>query len=158
VISDLQIKLASLADAAAIAGMSRSEIEYGLPWGWTAERVARVMRDPTVNVAVVRRSSGFAAFGIMKYGDDRAHLALFAVHAAHRRAGVGSVLLAWLEDVARVAGIATITAEARIDNANGMAFYEHHGFVQTARVAHMYHGKLDGVRLVKRLAVEVSQI
>jgi len=150
-ITDLQIELASLADAAAIADMSRSEIEYGLPWGWTASRVARVMRDPTVNVAVVRRSSGFAAFGIMKYGDDRAHLALFAVHAAHRRAGVGSTLLDWLETVARVAGISTITAEARMDNANGISFYEHHGFAQTARISRMYHGKLDGVRLVKRL-------
>ena len=157
-ITNLQIGLASAADVAVIADMSRSEIEYGLPWGWTAARVARVMRDATVNVAVVRRSSGFAGFGIMKYGDDRAHLALFAVHAAHRRAGVGSALLAWLEEVARVAGIVTITAEARIDNASGMAFYEHHGFVQTGRIAHMYHGQLDGVRLVKRLAVEVSRI
>ena len=101
-ISDLEIELATLADAATIAEMSRLEIEYGLPWGWTATRVARMLRDPEVNVAVVRRAGRFAAFGIMKYGDERAHLLLFAVHAEHRRAGVGGALLAWLEEPLRV--------------------------------------------------------
>ncbi|MDB5801284.1 MAG: hypothetical protein JWL63_2223 [Rhodocyclales bacterium] len=155
-IGDLQIELASLTDAVSIADMSRSEIEYGLPWGWTAARVARVMRDPTVNVAVVRRGGSLAAFGIMTYGEERAHLMLFAVHAAHRRAGIGSALLAWLEAVARAAGIVTITAEARLDNASGIAFYRSNGYLQIAKVAKMYHGELDGVKLQKRFYVDQS--
>ena len=153
-IGDLQIELADLADATLIADMSRSEIEYGLPWGWTTSRVMKLMRDEAANVAVVRRSGGFAGFGIMKYGEERAHLLLFAVHAAHRRAGVGSALLTWLEEVARVAGISITTAEARLDNANGIAFYRRHGYLQIGTVAKMYNGEMDGVKLQKRFYVD----
>jgi ribosomal-protein-alanine N-acetyltransferase len=102
----------------------------------------------------VHRAGGFAGFGIMKYGDERAHLMLFAVHAAHRRAGVGSALLAWLETVARAAGISTITAEARLDNANGIAFYRRLGYLQIGTVPKMYNGALDGVKLQKRFYVD----
>jgi ribosomal-protein-alanine N-acetyltransferase len=52
-------------------------------------------------------------FGIMKYDDDVAHLLLFAVREDARRQGVGSALLAWLEQVALVAGVRRFVVEAR---------------------------------------------
>ena len=38
-----------------------------------------------------------------------------------------------------------------MDNADGIAFYRTRGYTQRARVARMYHGLVDGVRLEKRL-------
>src|SRR3954468_4885369 len=46
VISNLTIRLAAAPDAAAIAALSRDEIEHGLPWTWREPRVRRAIADP----------------------------------------------------------------------------------------------------------------
>jgi ribosomal-protein-alanine N-acetyltransferase len=148
---EIPIRLAGLADATAIAAMSASEIEYGLPWRWTPPRIARAIRHASTNVAVVGPPQALVAFGIMSYADEVAHLQLFAVRAASRRRGVGSALLVWLEEVAWAAGIPTIRLEARYDSAAARAFYRSHGYRETGTVPGMYCGVADGVRLEKAL-------
>src|SRR5205085_5379131 len=73
------IRLATLRDARAIAEMSRDEIETGLAWSWTPERVRLSIRDRATNVAVAHEGQLLVGFGIMKYGDEKAHLSLLAV-------------------------------------------------------------------------------
>jgi len=148
---DIAIRLAGVADAAAIAAMSASEIEYGLPWRWTPPRIARAIGHPATNVAVVGAPPSLVGFGIMSYADEVAHLQLFAVRAANRRSGIGSALLVWLEQVAWAAGIPTIRLEARCDSAAARAFYRRHGYRETGTVPGMYCGVADGVRLEKAL-------
>ena len=97
----LSVRLATRDDAAAIAAMSRDEIERGLPWSWTEARVARAIGDPETNVIVAGPEGLLAGFGIMSYKGDEAHLLLFAVAITQRRRGVGSAILEWLERVAR---------------------------------------------------------
>ena len=65
VIADFQIHLATRWDATAIAEMSKADIEYGLPWGWTPRRVSKAMKNPATNDAVVRKQGVLVAFGIM---------------------------------------------------------------------------------------------
>ena len=151
-----RIELARCADAAAIAAMSRDAIEHGLGWRWTSQRVLRVMRDDAINVIVARtRATPVVGFAIMQYqdaGDDEAaHLLLFAVSLSHRRRGIGTALLRWLEATALTAGIGTICLEARLSNAEARAFYGHHGFREMGRVRGMYRGVEDGVRIAKDL-------
>lgn len=150
-ISNHPIRLANNADAISIALLSRDEIEHGLPWGWTASRVREAIDDAATNVAVVREKNRVAAFGIMQYDDHTAHLLLLAVQPARRRAGVGGRMLAWLEKVARTAGIARIKAEVRADSAVARRFYRKQGYRETGYVAGMYDRALDGVRLEKAL-------
>jgi [ribosomal protein S18]-alanine N-acetyltransferase len=148
----LQIRLATPADAVAIAALSRTAIEHDLPWRWTPPRVRRSIADAATNVIVARYDDGsFAGFGVMKYGDDAAHLLLFAVRANARRRGVGSALLAWLERVALAAGVTRLQLEARERNAGALAFYRRHGWHVTASIAGMYLGLEDGVRLEKSI-------
>jgi [ribosomal protein S18]-alanine N-acetyltransferase len=147
------IRLATRDDARAIAELSRTQIEHGLPWRWTPPRVQRAIGDAQTNVCVAAPDGRVIGFGIMIYADESAHLSLLAVDPAARRLGVGSALLQWLEQVARVAGMACIRLEARHDNAAALAFYRRHGYVQTGTVAGMYLGVADGVRLEKALAV-----
>jgi len=144
-----KIQLATLDDAVAIGEMSEADIEYGLPWHWTPPRIVRAIENSSTNVAVARDQTGLVAFGIMKYADELAHLLLFAVRESRRRSGVGSALLAWLEDVARTAGITTIRAEARADNSAARAFYQKHGYKEISKVLGMYSGIEDGVCLEK---------
>jgi [ribosomal protein S18]-alanine N-acetyltransferase len=150
-IDGITIRLATRADAAAIAAMSRDDIEYGLPWGWHEERVAASIADPETNVAVSGSTGAIIAFGIMSYLDEDAHLLLFAVRRAHRRRGIGSAILAWLEEAARVAGAQRIRVESRRENVAARSFYNEHGYHELAIKERMYSGVVDGVRLAKYL-------
>jgi ribosomal-protein-alanine N-acetyltransferase len=143
------IRLATRADAAAIAEMSRDLIERGLGWSWTRERVLRSLRHPDTNAIVAVRDADRAGFGIMKYGDDEAHLLLLAVKPSHRRCGVASEMLAWLERSAEVAGVGRITLEARASNDGARAFYRRHGYAQAQLLPGYYGGRETSVRMVK---------
>ena len=150
-IADTTVRLATLADAAEIASMSRDYIERGLPWGWTGNRVAKAIDNPDTNVAVVGPRGALVAFGIMFYAEDDAHLLLFAVRRSSRRRGIGTAVLAWLEAVARTAGARRIRAEARLDNLSARAFYRERGYVERGIRQGMYGGSADGVHLEKWL-------
>jgi len=151
VISDLAIRLAMPCDAAAIAALSRAEIEHGLPWTWQPARVRHAIGDPDTNVVVVGPPGAIAGFGIMFHADDDAHLLLFAVHRAQQRRGVGSALLQWLEAGAQAAGATRIRVEARRDNVAARSFYNEHGYHEGDVVRRMYSARLDGVQLQKWL-------
>jgi [ribosomal protein S18]-alanine N-acetyltransferase len=147
------VRLAALSDAAMIAEMSRDYIEYGLGWSWTPARVLAAIRERATNTAVVAQGEDLAAFGIMHYGDDTAHLALLAVRPNLQQRGLGALLLNWLEKPALVAGIECIRLEARADNPNALAFYRKQGFREASRMPGYYRGAVDAVRMEKRLGV-----
>jgi ribosomal-protein-alanine N-acetyltransferase len=153
-ITDASIRLATPRDAAAIAAMSRDQIEQGLGWSWTEARVARAIGDPDTNVAVVRDGSSLVAFGIMSYREDAAHLLLFAVRRSQQRRGIGSIVLRWLEAVARTAGARRIHVECRRDNDGARNFYGEHGYHEQVISAGYYGGIKDAVRLEKWFAVD----
>jgi ribosomal-protein-alanine N-acetyltransferase len=151
-LTDHRIALAERTDAQRIALMSRDHIEAGLGWSWDAARVRRNLSEPATNVAVVRDGHGvLQAFGIMRYGDDDAHLLLFAVESQWRRQGLGTALLDWLEQVARAAGAVRIELECRESNVAALAFYAKQGFVQTRLMPGYYQGRESSVRMRKLL-------
>ena len=150
-LSNLTIRLATRADAAAIAALSRDEIEHGLPWTWREPRVRRAIADPDTNVIVAGPPGAVVAFGVMYYAEDDAHLLLFAVHRSQQRRGVGSALLQWLEEAAVAAGAQKIRVEARMDNEAARSFYNERGYHESGILRRMYSGRLDGVRLEKWL-------
>ena len=143
------IRFATRADALVIAEMSRDYIEAGLGWSWTRERILRSLRHRDTNAIVAVRDADRAGFAIMKYGDDEAHLLLLAVEPAHRRCGVGSAMVEWLERCAEVAGIGRISLEARASNEAARAFYRRHGYTQAQLLPGYYGGRETSVRMVK---------
>jgi [ribosomal protein S18]-alanine N-acetyltransferase len=147
----LSVRFATRDDAAAIAAMSRDEIEKGLPWSWTEGRVANAIANPDTNVIVAGPASALTGFGIMVYRDETAHLSLFAVAAPHRRQGVGSALLEWLETVAREAGVPRINVECRRTNDAARNFYGEHGYHELAISRRYYRGVEDAIVLEKHL-------
>jgi [ribosomal protein S18]-alanine N-acetyltransferase len=148
-----RVELATPGDAAAIAAMSRDQIEQGLGWSWNEPRVRRAILNPDVNVAIVRDSGAIAAFGIMSYRDDAAHLLLFAVRRSQQRRGLGSVLLNWLEEVAQAAGLPRIHVECRRNNVAARNFYGEHGYHEQVIDKGYYSGVEDAIRLEKWLAL-----
>src|SRR3569832_1317614 len=143
------IRLAKIGDAQAIAEMSRDEIEAGLAWSWTPARVRRSIADRSINVVVAQAARSIVGFGIMQYGDEKAHLSLLAVRASRREHGVGRDLLDWLEECARAAGLERIELEARADNPDALAFYGLQGYRRFDTVHGYYQGRVDAHRLAK---------
>lgn len=150
-ISIPNISLATALDARGIAAMSRQYIEYGLGWSWTRERVLKAIHDRETNVAVIHEQGLLLAFGIMSYGERKAHLVLLAVDPEHRKRGLGATVLAWLEKCAITAGLERIQLEARADNPGAIAFYEEQGYSAIGLVPGYYRGTVDAVRLEKTL-------
>ena len=148
---DPPIRLARPQDAQDIAEMSRNLIETGLPWTWRAGRVLVAIRNPETNVAIVRPDAELAAFGIMEYLEADAYLALFAVRPSSQRRGIGSSLLRWLEESARVAGAGRIRVETRRDNAPARTFYNELGYHEVAIKGGRYSDGVDGRLLEKWL-------
>ena len=151
------IRFATRADALAIAEMSRDLVEQGLGWSWTKERVLRSLRHPDTNAIVALPhgcEAGHVGFAIMKYGDEAAHLLLLAVRPAEARRGIGTAMLRWLEESARVAGIARITLEARAGNAAAGSFYRRLGYSTSQLLPGYYGGRETSVRMIKTLHLE----
>lgn len=150
-IANHQIGLAHADDAAYIAALSKDAIEHGLTWSWTPQRVLRSVQDVATNTIVAKTGGVPAGFAIMKYRDEDAHLLLMAVDASHRRGGVGSALVQWLETTVQVAGIRTIRVEARENNVIARAFYKALGYRETQVLRGYYEGRYDAVVLKKTM-------
>lgn len=151
-----EIRLACQPDAYHIAEMSRDYIEYGLGWSWTPARVTKAVQHDSTNVVVVTRSDVIAAFGIMEYADEHAHLNLLAVHPDHRMQGLGGWVFKWLEKCAVVAGNRRVLVEARVDNPTALTFYRSQRFTEVGRIKGYYRGRVDAIRLEKQLSVQRS--
>jgi ribosomal protein S18 acetylase RimI-like enzyme len=155
------LRLATPADAREIAEMSRDLIEQGLTWSWTPARVQHFIMGSDSSVVVARRErrrapstaiSGVAAFAIMHFGDDVAHLNLLAVAPEYRRQGLGRQLMDWLTLTAVEAGVFNINLELRTQNAEARAFYVSLGFAEQGVVQGYYQGREAALRMSRRLA------
>ncbi len=93
-----------------------------------------------------------AAFAIMHFGDDVAHLNLLAVAPEHRRQGLGSQLMDWLTRTAVEAGVFRINLELRTHNEAARIFYQHLGFDQLGVVQGYYQGREAALRMSRHLA------
>jgi len=147
----ITLRLARSHDVDAIATMSRDLIEIGLGWRYRPERVAHLIADRETTVLVACDRDRLVGFSIMAFGDERAHLVLLAVDAAHRRHGVARAMVQWLIDSADVAGTASLHLELRASNGGARAFYRALGFSETIRVSGYYDGREPAMRMVRVL-------
>lgn len=144
--------LARATDAPEIAQMSRDLIEHGLSWSWTPARVQHFISGPESSVLVARREEHIAAFAIMHFGEEVAHLNLLAVAPEHRRQGLGRQLMSWLTATAIEAGVLRINLEVRTHNEPARMFYEGLGFHSLGVVQGYYQGREAALRMSRCLA------
>src|SRR5438093_9126341 len=151
-----EIALARRSDVVEIALMSRDLIEKGLRWSWTPSRVAASVRNSSAIVVVARAVDRIAGFGIMRYGDEEAHLDLLSVGHDYRGEGLGRRLVEWLEKPALLAGISAVFLEVRGSNHGAQAFYARLGYRKLAHIAHYYQGREAAMRMGRELGCWVN--
>jgi ribosomal-protein-alanine N-acetyltransferase len=147
---------AKMGDAPAIANMSRTLIEPGLPWTWTPRRVAAHMKQRHSMVVVARSGSELVGFVMAQFGNDDVHLTLLGVAQTHRNAGVGRRLIEWVEESAVVAGLFMVKLEVRARNQAARRFYARVGYRESGVMTGYYSGVEDAIKLSRDLRVSGS--
>ena len=145
----MRIRRAITGDARAFAALARSEIETGLPHGWTASRVARLLAAPDTNAyaLVPGDGRGVGGFSVARLGFESGHLMLHAIAPGLRRHGFGRELLDWQVRAAITAGVSALTLEVRAGNDAARRFYAARGFQVERRLPRYYAGREDAVRM-----------
>ena len=106
---------------------------------------------PTVVYLVAEVGGEVVGHAVVSTAGDIAELQRIAVHAAHRRSGVASALLAEVIEVAGRTEADRLLLEVREDNDAALAFYARSGFSEIYRRPRYY---ADGATaVVLRLAV-----
>lgn len=147
ILADVRFRLATPADAGTIADMSCRLIEAGLGWSWTRQRVEHAIRNAQMLAVAAVHDGEIIGFGIMEFGDETAHLSLFAVGESFQRKGVGVRMFAWLRTSALTAGIALVRLELRASNAGARAFYRMLGFMEAGQAVGYYRGIENAMRM-----------
>ena len=155
---DHAIEFARIADAPAIAAMSRDLVETGLGWEYRPERLARMIADANTVAVVTREVHRPVGFAVMTFGDERAHLVLMAVRQSHQRQGIARRALAWLLESAATAGMISVHVELRVTNPAAYALYRDAGFTETVRVPGYYRGREAAVRMIRVLRVPSAEL
>ncbi|OED36342.1 hypothetical protein AB833_27340 [Chromatiales bacterium (ex Bugula neritina AB1)] len=150
-IKQTTIALAHVDDVYNIASMSRVIIEHGLQWSWTPERIGRCILSPDINVVTAKNDGELIGFGLMFYGNSKAHLNLLGVDANWRSRGVGHELLTWLEKCAVTAGLECCQLELRESNRKARKFYSAHGYTEIERVRGYYQQQENAIRMARSL-------
>ncbi len=148
---DITLQFADSSDATPLAAMSRDLVEAGLGWRYRARSVRDLIANPEAVTLVARNGESLAGFGIMNFGDERAHLVLLAVRPVYQRRGIARRIVEWLVASAATAGVASIHVELRARNSGAYAFYRAIGFAETLRLPGYYSGRETAIRMLRLL-------
>lgn len=120
------------------------------PDAWTASQLHDELISEHLVLALVDE------FGVRGYASLRliqpdAELLRIGVGLGSRRQGVGSTLLAAVEDTAQRRGVDRMFLEVADDNEVALAFYRAQGYVETGRRRSYYRSGADAVLMERRL-------
>ena len=147
--SSVVLQDATLSEAAVIAKMSRDQIEAGLGWSWTPERVTASIKRSNSIVLKASKGSHFLGFGIMSLNPAKANLNLLAIRPEFKRQGIGRRLLESLEEKALVSGIENFYVQVRETNEQALRFYHRFGYEMIDRNREYYKKREAAVILYK---------
>ncbi len=138
----LEIRRATLADAAAIAALS-GELGYPASAQQMTERLAALLLQATQFIAVATTAGGDVRAWIaaerrllLEYG-EKVEIVGLVVGAAARRQGAGKALIAAVEAWTRAQGLSVVAVRSNAARVESHPFYEQLGFVRL-KTQHSY--------------------
>jgi len=142
-----------------VVAVMRSAFDPRFGEAWTRSQCAGILSMPGVRLAIARAGSDAAVgFSLSRTVADEAELLLIAVEPAHRRRGIGQMLLDHFLETARLAGAAQVHLEVR-DGNPAIAMYQRAGFSPAGRRRKYYRGKdgseFDALTLVRSSSIDV---
>ncbi len=132
------------ADLDAVLAVERSVY----PFPWTRGNFADSLvagYDAWVFEQPAAQRGRFAAYAVVMWIPDEAHLLNLSVEAELQRRGIGAAVLDWLMSDAAARGARTMLLEVRPSNAPAIALYRSRGFAQIG-TRRGYYPAADGAR------------
>ncbi len=99
---------------------------FSLPWTWE-QLMSQLPDDSHEFLAAEEEGSVLGYVGMMTVLDE-GYISNVAVDPAHRRCGIGDLLIAELLERAQIRELSFVTLEVREHNAPAIALYRKHGF------------------------------
>jgi [ribosomal protein S18]-alanine N-acetyltransferase len=93
-----------------------------------------------------------AGFILSELDGTLAHVITLDVAEAHRRSGVGSLLLNAAENNLAAQGVRTVFLETAVNNHAAVNFWSRHGYIQEGILKRYYLGRIDGYEMRKTLS------
>jgi [ribosomal protein S18]-alanine N-acetyltransferase len=129
---------------------------FSMPWSRGAF-MYEIERNRVARCWVVREEGGVVGYLCLWEVADELHITNVAVHPAHRRRGLGRMLLAHVLQDAGRRSLSLVGLEVRPTNTEARALYESFGFrVVGRRRGYYYDTGEDALIMEARLPVAVS--
>lgn len=103
---------------------------------------------------VAERDGRIAGFILALDEGDSGHIITLDVLRAHRRQGIGSLLLTSAERELAARGVRQVELETATDNHAAVAFWQKHGYRTCAVLPRYYLGQHDAFWMAKQLDTE----
>lgn len=118
-------------DIPAVVEIDRAS--FSLPWPESSYRYEVHENKASRCLVAEDEDNGVVAMIVSWVILDELHIATIATHSAHRRRGIGKLLLGCALDEARRGGVRRAFLEVRESNGAAQAMYEAFGFKKTGR-------------------------
>jgi [ribosomal protein S18]-alanine N-acetyltransferase len=105
----------------------------------------------SADCVVAAEGDRIAGFILTEENPPLAHVITLDVAEAHRRTGIGTLLLAEIERNLSLRGVRTVLLETAIENQAAVAFWQRHGYRIEAVLKRYYLGRLDAYEMRKIL-------
>lgn len=93
-----------------------------------------------------------AGFILSEVDGALAHIITLDVAEAHRRSGVGTMLLEAAENRLATKGVRTVFLETSVNNHAAVNFWLRHGYIKEGILKRYYLNRIDGYEMRKRLS------
>jgi [ribosomal protein S18]-alanine N-acetyltransferase len=98
-----------------------------------------------------------AGFILSELDGPLAHIITLDVAEAHRRSGVGTLLLNAAENSLSAQGVRTVFLETAVNNHTAVKFWSRHGYIKEGILKRYYLDSIDGYEMRKALPVWQKQ-
>jgi len=139
-------------DFDALYKLDQSCFSRGIAYSKTTLRYFLALASAECLLAV--EEGYIAGFILSEVDGGLAHIITLDVAEAHRRSGVGSLLLNGAEKNLSAQGVRTVFLETAVDNHAAVNFWSRHGYIREGILKRYYLGRIDGYEMRKKLSVE----
>jgi [ribosomal protein S18]-alanine N-acetyltransferase len=137
-------------DFEALYKLDQSCFPRGIAYSKTTLRYFLALASAACLLA--EKEDDIAGFILSEVDGPLAHIITLDVAEAHRRSGVGSLLLNAAEKNLSTHGVRTVFLETAVDNHAGVNFWSRHGYIKEGILKRYYLGRIDGYEMRKALA------
>jgi [ribosomal protein S18]-alanine N-acetyltransferase len=142
-------------DFDALYKLDRSCFPRGIAYSKTTLRYFLALTSAECLLAV--EDEDIAGFILCERDGPLAHIITLDVAEAHRRSGVGSLLLNAAEKNLSAHGVRTVFLETAVNNHAAVNFWSRHGYIKKGILKRYYLGRIDGYEMRKALTAGEKQ-